>query len=107
MGEKLGLNVVPLQLPMGVGEDFAGVIDLVTMQALTFDGDNGEDVARSPIPAEYAEAAAAARHHMLEALSMFNDELMGLLLEDKPVAGGPGPPDASARPPSTATSCPC
>jgi len=84
--EKLGLNIVPIQVPMGAGEDFVGVIDLVTMKALTFEGDSGEDVVESDIPAEYAEAAAEARHDMLEEISMFNDALMELLLEDEPVS---------------------
>jgi elongation factor G len=85
MREKLGLNVVPIQLAMGSGESFVGLIDLVTMEALTYTGDKGDVVEKSAIPAEYAEAAAKARHSMLEALSMFNDDLMGLLLEEKPV----------------------
>jgi len=86
LAEKLGLNVVPIQLPMGAGEDFVGVIDLITMQAMTFEGDSGEDRLASEVPAEYAEAAEAARHDMLEELSMFNDALMELLLEDEPVS---------------------
>ncbi|MBN1554432.1 MAG: GTP-binding protein, partial [Phycisphaerae bacterium] len=83
--EKLGLNVVPIQVNMGEGDAFAGVIDLVTMRALTFEGDNGEDVVRSDIPENYIAVAEEARHEMLEALSMFNDEMMELLLEEKPV----------------------
>ncbi|MCK5114008.1 MAG: elongation factor G [Phycisphaerae bacterium] len=79
--EKLGLNVVPIQLNMGTGDDFVGVIDLVTMKAMTFDGGSGEDVAIAEIPEQYADAAATAREEMLEALSMFNDEMMELLLE--------------------------
>jgi elongation factor G len=85
MQEKLGLAVVPIQYPMGAGETFTGIVDLVTMQALTFGEDEGETVTQLAVPAEYAGAAAAARHQMLEALSMFDDELMALLLEDKPV----------------------
>ncbi|MCE5186339.1 MAG: elongation factor G [Planctomycetaceae bacterium] len=85
MREKLGLNVVPLQINMGEAEDFEGLIDLVTMEAVTFDGDNGETIIRSAIPANYQDIAAAARHEMLEAISMFDDELMELLLEEKPV----------------------
>jgi elongation factor G len=85
MREKLGLAVVPIQHPIGEGETFTGIIDLVTMQALTFGDGDGEAVTQSAVPAEHAEAAALARHQMLEALSMFDDQLMGLLLEDKPV----------------------
>jgi len=83
--EKLALNAIPIQIPMGSGETFQGIIDLIKMEAVTFLGDNGEDIEYQPIPSQYAEAAKTARHHMLEALSMFNDEMMGLLLEDKPV----------------------
>jgi len=85
MRQKLGLNVVPIQLNLGVGEDFRGVIDLVAMEAVTFEGEDGEQVVRSPIPAPYAASAQKARHEMLEALSMFNDEMMRQLLEDEPV----------------------
>lgn len=85
MAEKLGLNVVLIQLNMGAGEDFRGVIDLVTLEALAFEGASGERVVRGAVPADYAEAAARARAEMLEALSMFNDELMALLLEEHPV----------------------
>ncbi len=83
--EKLGLNVVPIQLSMGAGEDFEGVIDLVTLEAITFEGASGEKVVRSEVPAQYSKRAAQARHDMLEAISMYNDELMELLLEDQDV----------------------
>ena len=82
MAEKLGLNVVPIQLNMGDGADFQGVIDLVEMKALRFEGDNGEKVVVGEIPAEHVGQAAEAREHMLDALSMFNDELMMRMLED-------------------------
>ncbi|MCI0499003.1 MAG: elongation factor G [Planctomycetales bacterium] len=85
MREKLGLNVVPLQIHMGEGDGFQGVIDLVTMETVTFEGDNGEKVVRAPVWSDYTEAARTARHEMLEALSMFNDEMMTLLLDDKPI----------------------
>ena len=83
--EKLGLNVVPIQINMGVAENFQGVIDLITMRAITFEGSGGEQVVRGPIPAEYADSAAKTREEMLDALSMYNDEMMELLLEDKSV----------------------
>ena len=80
--EKLGLNVVPIQINMGEGDDFTGVIDLVTMEAITFNGEAGEKVVRGDIPAEYVETATAAREEMLEALSMFNDHMMEHLLDE-------------------------
>ena len=85
LSEKLGLNVVPIQLPMGAGESFAGVIDLIAMEAVTFEGKDGEQVVRRPVPEAYRDAAATARHEMLEAISMFNDEMIELLLEDRSV----------------------
>ncbi|MCP4377899.1 MAG: elongation factor G [bacterium] len=86
MAEKLGLNVVPIQLNMGEGEEFIGVVDLVANEAVTFEGPRGEDVVRGEIPAEYQEAAAEAREEMLDALSMFNDDMMELLLADEEVS---------------------
>jgi elongation factor G len=85
MCEKLGLNVVPIQLNMGIAESFRGVIDLVTMEAVVFEGEDGEDVVRTPIPAAYKDQAEKARHEMLEALSMFNDEMLERLLEEQPI----------------------
>jgi elongation factor G len=85
MIEKLALNVVPIQLNMGAGEDFTGVIDLVTMRTVAFEGDSGEKVVRGEVPPEYAEPARKARAEMLDAISMYNDELMALLMEEEPV----------------------
>ena len=85
LGSKLGLNTVPIQLPIGGEINFQGVIDLINQEAVYFDGDKGEDVRREPIPAEYVEEAAEARQSMLESLSMVNDEVMGLLLEEQEV----------------------
>jgi elongation factor G len=82
---KLGLNVVPLQINMGVGEGFRGVIDLIEMRAVTFEGDWGQQVVRGPIPPEYVDSAVRAREEMLDALSMFNDEMTERLLEGQPV----------------------
>ncbi|MBT6158293.1 MAG: elongation factor G [Planctomycetaceae bacterium] len=83
--EKLGVTALPLQLPMGAEADFEGVIDLVTMEAVYFDGTMGENVRREPIPAEYADQAAEARSEMLETLSLYSDDLMVALLEETEV----------------------
>jgi elongation factor G len=85
LAEKLGLNVVPIQIHMGSGDNFEGVIDLILMEAIRFEGKDGEKVVREAIPAAYKDAAEKARHEMLEALSMFNDCLLEMLLEDQPV----------------------
>lgn len=80
--EKLGADAVMMQIPIGREDDFAGVIDLITMKAYYFDGSNGEKIRVEEIPAAQAEEAADARAHMLEALSMYSDELMELLLSE-------------------------
>jgi elongation factor G len=84
--EKLGVTPLPLQIAMGRASEFVGLIDLIDMQAVYFDGDQGEDVRREAIPAQYAEEAAKARAHMLETLSLYSDDLMVALLEERPVA---------------------
>jgi elongation factor G len=82
---KLGLTAIPLQLPIGAESNFQGVIDLIDRQAIYFDGENGEDIRREPIPADMVEAAERARQGMLEALSMISDRIMELLLEEAEV----------------------
>ncbi len=83
--EKLALPIVPIQMTMGEGETFSGLIDLIAMEAIRFEGKDGEKVRRGSIPEQYREDAEAARHAMLDALSMFNDDMMERLLEDQPV----------------------
>ncbi|REJ73729.1 MAG: elongation factor G [Planctomycetota bacterium] len=83
MKEKLGVTPVPLQMPMGSGADFEGMIDLIEQQAYSFEGAQGETVQRVEIPEQYLEAAATARAAMLETLSLFSDELMMALLEEQ------------------------
>ena len=83
--EKLGCDAVLMQIPIGREEKFEGVVDLVTMQALYFDGRHGEQVRADAIPAALQDEAAAARMHMLEALSMYSDRLMEMLLGEEEV----------------------
>ncbi|HEX4071317.1 MAG TPA: elongation factor G [Planctomycetaceae bacterium] len=83
--EKLGVTPLPLQLNMGASSEFEGLIDLIDMQAVYFDGPQGEDVRREEIPAKYLEDAKKARAHMLETLSLYDDDLMVALLEERPV----------------------
>ena len=84
--EKLGCDAVPMQIPIGKEDKLEGVIDLVTMKAAYFDGDNGEHVREEAIPDGLAAAAAAARHAMLESLAMYSDSLMEKLLSEQPVS---------------------
>lgn len=80
--EKLGLNAVMIQLPIGLEDKHEGVVDLVAMQAIYFDGDNGEVLRYADIPANLVDKANEAREEMLDAASMFSDELMEAMLED-------------------------
>lgn len=83
--EKLKADAVMMQLPMGAGETFKGVIDLVKMKALAFQGDDGSQVEELEIPAEYQDEAEEARAQMLEALSMYSDTMMEMLLSEEEV----------------------
>lgn len=80
--EKLAHNPVLMQLPIGLEDAFEGVIDLVTMKALYFRGDNGETIETVDIPASLADEADIAREQLLDAVSMFSDELMEAILEE-------------------------
>lgn len=82
--DKLGLNAVPVQLPIGLEGDLKGVVDLVTMKAVYFEGDNGEIIREVEIPAELQAEADTARELLLDAVSMFSDELMEAVLEGTP-----------------------
>jgi len=79
--DKLGLNAHLMQLPIGLEADFEGVVDLVTMKAYYFDGDNGEKIRVEEIPASMQAAATEKREAMIEAASMFDDELLEAALE--------------------------
>jgi elongation factor G len=81
--DKLKLNAVLMQLPIGLEADFAGIVDLVTMKALRFEGENGEHVVEEEIPAAMRAEAEVAREQMLDAVSMFSDELTEAILEEK------------------------
>ena len=79
--EKLELNAHLMQLPIGLEADFAGVVDLVTMKAIYFEGKSGEQMREAEVPADLLDEAESKRQALLEELSMFSDELMEALLE--------------------------
>ena len=80
--DKLDLNAVMLQFPIGLEGDLQGMIDLVSMQAVYFDDDQGEQIRRTEIPPELRDEAEAKREELLDAVSMFSDELMEAMLEE-------------------------
>ncbi|PHR26802.1 MAG: elongation factor G [Desulfotalea sp.] len=80
--DKLDLNAHMMQMPIGLENDLVGVVDLVTMKAVYFDGENGDDIRIEEIPADMAEEAADRREALLEEVSMYSEELMEALLEE-------------------------
>jgi len=82
--EKLNHNAVLMQIPIGLENELSGVVDLVTMKALYFDGVSGETVREAEIPDSSREEANRRREEMLDAVSMFSDELMEAILEGNP-----------------------
>lgn len=85
--EKLALNAVMAQLPIGLEADHEGLIDLITMKAFYFDGENGETIREEEIPGALKAEAETKRDELLDAISMFSDELMEAVLEGNPTEG--------------------
>ncbi|HTN87240.1 MAG TPA: elongation factor G [Sorangium sp.] len=81
--EKLNLNPVLLQLPIGLEDKFEGVVDLITLKSYRFEGANGEKIITGDVPADMADEVKAAREEMLDALSMYSDELTEAILEER------------------------
>ena len=84
--DKLEVDAVPMQIPIGKEDKLEGVIDLVSMKAIYFDGDNGENVRKEDIPADLKEQAETQRHAMLESLTMYSDSLMEKILSEEPIS---------------------
>jgi elongation factor G len=83
--EKLSHNAVMMQIPIGTEDAHKGVVDLITMKSYVFEGDNGEKIVEGAIPADMVDDANKYREVMLEAVSMFDDELMNKLLEGEDI----------------------
>jgi elongation factor G len=81
--QKLNHNAVFIQLPIGLEENFTGVIDLVSMKAIYFEGSFGEDIRTGEIPSDLQDEANARREVLLDAASMFSDELMEAVFQDR------------------------
>jgi len=80
--QKLSQNAVLMQLPIGLESKFEGVVDLASMKALYFEGPHGEQIREDIIPDHLMEEALAKREELLDAASMFSDDLMEAIFEE-------------------------
>ena len=87
ISDRLKCNAVPIQLPIGSEETFKGIIDLVEMDADIYYDDLGKDMRVEPIPEDMVDLANEYREKLMDAVSMFDDEIMELYLggEEVPV----------------------
>jgi len=87
MHDKLGANAVPIQLPIGAEDEFNGIIDLIKMKALIWEGDElGAKFNEVDIPEDLKDAAVAQREKLLEALSDIDEIIMEKYLEGKEIS---------------------
>jgi len=86
MIDRLGAHPVPVQLPIGAEGDFAGIVDLVSMKAVVYKDELGTEQEVLDIPENLAAAAAAAREHLLEEVSHYDDGLLESILEESEVS---------------------
>jgi len=85
MIDRLGAHPVPIQLPIGSESDFRGIVDLVENKATLYLDELGKEVEVVDVPAELVEEANAAREHLLEEVSHYDDELLEMILEEQEV----------------------
>ncbi|MBX3186505.1 MAG: elongation factor G [Labilithrix sp.] len=84
--EKLGHHSVTIQLPMGAEHEFKGIIDPIVGKAFYFDGDDGEKIREEDVPAEYADAAKAAREKIITDVSDVDDVLAEKFINEEPIS---------------------
>jgi elongation factor G len=82
MIDRLGAHPVPIQLPIGAESEFRGIVNLVENNAIIYKDELGKEQEVIDIPAEIADEAAAAREHLLEEISHYDDELLEMILEE-------------------------
>ena len=82
--DKLGATPLPIILPFGQEDQFAGVIEVMTAELITFDEkDKGVTIIRGPVPAEYVEKVAQAKKYMVECLAEEDEEIMNKYLNEE------------------------
>ena len=84
--ENLGAFAIPIQLPVNRGEKFAGIIDLITMEYRIYHEESlGATFEDLPIPEDYQKKAQKSREELLEALTLYDDQLLEMILGDDPI----------------------
>jgi len=84
--DKLLANPILLQLPIGAESSFAGIIDLIKMQAVFYKAEKlGAAFEETEIPAELQQTAEQQRHQMIELAAEYDEEMMDLYIHDKPI----------------------
>ncbi len=86
MIDRLGAHPVPIQLPIGAEQDFRGIIDVVAGNAIVYKDELGKEQEVIEIPAELQAQAAAAREHLLEEVSQYDDELLEMIVEEQEIS---------------------
>lgn len=81
--DRLTPNAVPVSIPVGLESDFVGIIDLMRMKLISFEGEHGEKVVESEIPESHKAEAKKWRHHLVEKIAEQNDQLLESYLEGK------------------------
>ncbi|KNC81128.1 elongation factor G, mitochondrial, partial [Sphaeroforma arctica JP610] len=79
---KLHHNAALIQMPIGIEENLEGCVDLIRMECLKHEGENGEIIARSPVTADLLEEATRLRHELIECVSNVDDELAEMFLDE-------------------------
>ena len=88
MRDRLGATAVPLQIPVYLGDWFTGMIDLITMKSTTYESDEmGAKYVEGEIPRDLQKKSEEARHHLLETVAEYDDELLHAYLEGRSVTG--------------------
>jgi elongation factor G len=86
MRDRLGAHPVPIQLPIGSESGFRGIIDLVENKAIIYKDELGKEQEVVDVPEDMVAAAAAAREHLLEEVSQYDDELLEMILEEEEIS---------------------
>ena len=86
INKRLHANALPMQLQVGLSENFNGVIDLLTRKMATFGGDMGEKVEWQDVPAEYVDQVEKMRNHVVEAACDFNEVLADKFLNEEEIS---------------------